>query len=132
VGRAFTTVAGARTREEFLEGLRRGLTVPAGTGGSYARLTADVARIFAAGYAESARVAALGVRPALRFAAALALVPLLPLIPCVTAFIHLQERRFGATFFRRYEASGAAPLRPVRTTPLAPSGALRRLGPARG
>ena len=39
VARAFTTVPGARTREDFLAGLRTGLCVPSGRSGSYARLT---------------------------------------------------------------------------------------------
>jgi predicted metal-dependent phosphoesterase TrpH len=132
VGRAFTTVAGARSREDFLEGLRRGLTVPAGQSGSYARLTADVVRIFAAGYVEGARGAIAGLRPALRFAATLALVPLLPLIPLVTAALHLRERRFGNGFFRRFEASWGAPIAPVRKAPLSSGAALRSLGQARG
>ena len=42
VARAFTTVPGARTKEEFLDGLRRGLTVPVGRSGSWARLTSEV------------------------------------------------------------------------------------------
>src|SRR5262249_33283731 len=44
VARAFTCVH-ARDRAEFLEGLRAGLTIPAGRSGSYARLTAAVARL---------------------------------------------------------------------------------------
>ena len=54
VGRAYTTVAGARSKEDFLEGLRRGLTVPSGRSGTYARLTAEVTRIFAAAYRDVA------------------------------------------------------------------------------
>ena len=53
VARAFTTVAGARNKAEFLAGLRRGLTVPCGRSGTYARLTAEVGRIFAAGYKDA-------------------------------------------------------------------------------
>ncbi|HEY6547669.1 MAG TPA: PHP-associated domain-containing protein, partial [Vicinamibacteria bacterium] len=55
VARAFTTVPGARTKEEFLDGLRRGLTVPVGRSGSWARLTSEVGRIFAAGYRDGLR-----------------------------------------------------------------------------
>src|SRR5262245_45729854 len=44
VARAFTCVH-ARDRAEFLEGLRAGLTIPAGRCGSYARLTATIARL---------------------------------------------------------------------------------------
>ena len=39
VARAYTCVL-ARDRTEFLEGLRAGLTIPAGRSGSYVRLTA--------------------------------------------------------------------------------------------
>jgi hypothetical protein len=67
VARAFTTVPGARTKEEFLAGLRTGLTVPSGRSGSYARLTSEVVRIFAAGYVETARELSRGrLAPACR------------------------------------------------------------------
>jgi predicted metal-dependent phosphoesterase TrpH len=55
VARAYTEVPQARTREEFLEGLRRGLTLSAGLAGGYARLTADVTRIACAAYLAAAR-----------------------------------------------------------------------------
>ena len=45
VGRTYTEVAGARTAEEFLAGLRTGSGVIHGAHGSYAKLTADVYRI---------------------------------------------------------------------------------------
>jgi predicted metal-dependent phosphoesterase TrpH len=117
VGRAFTTVAGARTREEFLEGLCRGLTVPSGRSGSYARLTAEVVRIFAAAYREVAREAWAPGPPgcsgapagAGRFLAALALGPLLPLLPLFTAGIHLHETRFGNRNFRAFQRAFAWP-----------------------
>jgi predicted metal-dependent phosphoesterase TrpH len=105
VARAFTTVAGARTKEDFLDGLRRGLTVPVGHSGSYARLTSEVTRIFASGYTEAAGEIRKGSPCAVRLLALLALAPLLPLIPLVTAFVHLHERRFGERHFRAFEAS---------------------------
>src|SRR5262245_1971718 len=49
VARAFTEVPGARDAAEFLQGLRRGLTIPRGRSGGYARLTSDVATLFASG-----------------------------------------------------------------------------------
>src|SRR5262249_33503767 len=42
VGRTFTIVPDARSREEFLEGLRQGLCVPAGSSGGYARLASEM------------------------------------------------------------------------------------------
>ena len=106
VARAFTTVAGARTREEFLDGLRRGLTVPVGRSGSYARLTSEVEphlRVGLRGRRPRGRARARWPRGALL--ALVALAPLLPLIPLVTAFVHLHERRFGDRHFRAFEAS---------------------------
>jgi predicted metal-dependent phosphoesterase TrpH len=98
VARAYTVVPGARSREEFLDGLRRGLTLPRGRSGSYARLTSEVARIFAAGYREAARDLASGTAP-LRAAAACALAPLLPLIPLFTLAVYARELSFGARQF---------------------------------
>jgi hypothetical protein len=98
-------VAGARTRDEFLDGLRRGLTVPVGVSGGWGRLTSDVSRIFAAGYVDALAEARAGSPAAHRLLALLALVPLLPFIPLVTFFIHLRERRFGDEHFRAFEAS---------------------------
>jgi predicted metal-dependent phosphoesterase TrpH len=100
VARAFTTVAGARSKEEFLAGLRRGLTVPSGRSGTYARLTAEVARIFAAGYKDAIGAAARGTEDPLRLLALLGLAPFLPLIPCFTLLIHAHELRFGSRWFR--------------------------------
>jgi hypothetical protein len=100
VARAFTTVAGARSQAEFLAGLRRGLTVPYGRSGSYARLTGEVARIFAAGYADAFRSAARGLEDPRRLLALLGLGPFLPLIPCFTAAIHAHELRFGSRWFQ--------------------------------
>jgi predicted metal-dependent phosphoesterase TrpH len=110
VARAFTTVPGARTKADFVDGLRRGLTVPVGRSGSYARLTSEVVRIFAAGYAEAALDAAASSPHVLKLLALAAMAPLLPLIPLVTAFVHLEERRFRAQHFRAFEASLGRPL----------------------
>lgn len=108
VARAFTIVPGATSREEFLAGLRRGFTIPAGGSGSYSRLTADIARLFVGGYAENARLAREGLVPALRFAALLAALPLLPLLPFVTAGIYADEVLFGARQHRLFEAAAAS------------------------
>jgi predicted metal-dependent phosphoesterase TrpH len=109
VARAYTLVPGARNREEFLAGLRRGLTVPAGRSGGYARLTADVARVFAGGYLEAARDALSGPRAAARLAGMLIALPVLVLIPAFTAGIHLHERLFAARLSRAFASS--SPLR---------------------
>jgi predicted metal-dependent phosphoesterase TrpH len=110
VARAFTTVPGARDKAEFLDGLRAGLCVPSGRSGDYARLTTEVARIFAAGYAETARELRSGRGSALRLAACAALLPLLPLVPLFTLGVHLHERRFGARLWRAFQsAHGWAP-----------------------
>jgi predicted metal-dependent phosphoesterase TrpH len=112
VARAFTTVPGARTREEFLAALRTGLTVPVGRSGSYARLTSEVTRIFAAGYAETARDGVPDARSTLRLAARLALLPFLPLIPLFTLGVHAQERSFGRRQFRAFQQAFGWPCLP--------------------
>jgi predicted metal-dependent phosphoesterase TrpH len=126
VARAFTTVPGARSKSEFLDGLRRGLTVPVGRSGSWARLTSEVGRIFAAGYAEGLCEAAAGRPSARQLLALLGLLPLLPLIPVVTALIHLHERRFGHEHFRAFEASVGGAVRPRRLTLPRPRPAFQR------
>jgi predicted metal-dependent phosphoesterase TrpH len=106
VARAWTKVPRARTRREFLEGLRQGLTVVGGRSGTYARLTGEVVRIFAAGYQDALRAQSPG--PA-RTAALLGLLPFLPLIPVFTAFIHLHELAFGARLLRQIEQTSGRP-----------------------
>ena len=73
MARAFTTVPSARNREEFLAGLRAGLTVSSGGSGSYARLTGEVVRIFAAGHVETLRDVLAGAPSGVGVAASLAL-----------------------------------------------------------
>jgi len=120
VARAFTTVAGARDKEEFLAGLRRGRTVPAGRSGTYTRLTAEVARIFAAGYQDAFQAAACGRDDPRRLLALLGLAPLLPLIPCFTAVIHAHELRFGARWARLLASEGSRLHADQRPAPFAP------------
>jgi hypothetical protein len=110
VARAFTTVPGARTKEEFLAGLRTGLTVPSGRSGSYARLTGEVSRIFAAGYVETFREVLAGAPSALRVAASLAMAPFLPLVPLFTLCAYTRERRFGARHFRAFQETFGWPV----------------------
>jgi predicted metal-dependent phosphoesterase TrpH len=80
VGRTYTEVAGARTAEEFLAGLRAGRGVICGAHGSYAKLTADVYRII---------VAMLRDQPW-----TLPLMPLAAFVPAFTAAHWLNEMRF--------------------------------------
>jgi predicted metal-dependent phosphoesterase TrpH len=103
VARAWTRVPHARTRAQFLEGLRRGLTLPAGRSGSYARLTSEVLRIFAAGYAETGREVLAGVAPMMQVAAGAVLAPLLPLVPLFTLAVHAREIRFGLRWFMAFQ-----------------------------
>jgi len=118
VARAFTTVPGARSKEEFLAGLRTGLTVPSGRSGSYARLTGEVSRIFAAGYAETVREALAGAPSLLHVAASLVMAPLLPLIPLFTLGVHVHERRFGAHHFRVFQGAFGWPALPSERPPV--------------
>jgi predicted metal-dependent phosphoesterase TrpH len=80
VGRTYTEVAGARTAEEFLAGLRAGRGVIGGAHGSYGKLTADVYRIV---------LALLCDQPW-----TLPLMPLAAFVPAFTAVHWLNEIRF--------------------------------------
>ena len=121
VARAFTCVPGARSREDFLAGLRAGSCIPKGRSGSYSRLTTEVVRIFAAGYAEAVRELAAGRGSLPRLALSAALVPFLPLIPLVTLAIYAGELRFGARQFRAFEAACGWPMAEARRAPLGAS-----------
>ena len=86
VARAFTRVPDRPDQAGVPRGpARAGLCVPAGRSGSYARLTSEVTRIFAAGYAETWGELRRGAAHPLRLAASAVLVPLLPLVPLVHA-----------------------------------------------
>jgi hypothetical protein len=130
VAQAYTMIPSARTRDEFLEGLRRGLTLPAGSSGSYRRLTRDVSRIMAGAYGDRARRASQGARHLARFAFMTAVLPVaLPLLPLVTAGIYAHEKVFARRLRRAYEAS----LFPLRSRPSAsgPFGPTAAASPAR-
>jgi predicted metal-dependent phosphoesterase TrpH len=116
VARAYTEVPGARTREDFLEGLRHGRCVAGGESGSYLRLTADVLRVFAGGCAWNGRHMLDGPREAIVATLMLGLIPALPLLPLVTAALHAREHLFAQTFFRRFQRS-PRPVRRPRPTP---------------
>jgi len=118
VAGAWTEVPGATSREEFLAGLRRGLTVPAGGSGSYARLTRDVALVFAGGYRENARCALDSVARLALFGIMVAAAPVLALVPVFTAAIYVQERLFAARYHRLFQDATA--LRLQRSAPSGP------------
>jgi predicted metal-dependent phosphoesterase TrpH len=126
VARAFTTVPGARTKHEFLAGLQAGLCVPSGRSGSYARLTTEVARIFAAGYAETLRELQAGVVSPLRLAASTLLAPLLPLIPLFTLAVYARELDFGRRQFRAFQDAFGWPALPS----IRPAAQVQSLGEA--
>ncbi len=86
-GSAWTEVPGARTREEFLAGLKRGRARAAGYPGTYLKLTADVIRISLAMMNES------------RWTYMLA--PLLAAVPLATLGNFLVERSFARKWGRR-------------------------------
>jgi predicted metal-dependent phosphoesterase TrpH len=96
VARAYTEVPHARTREEFLDGLRRGLTLSGGLGGGYGRLTADIARIAARAYCAAGGACWRDLASAGRLAGLMAVLPLLPFLPLATAGVFLHELSRGA------------------------------------
>lgn len=112
VASAFTTVPGARDRREFLDGLRRGLTIPAGRSGSYARMTSEVVRVFASSYAAAGQDLVSGTASPVGLLGSLSLVPFLPLIPLVTLAIFLHEVRFAARFARAFQQNRRPTRRP--------------------
>ena len=121
VARAFTSVPGARSREEFLAGLRIGRCVTQGRSGSYARLTTEVARIFAAGYAEAGHELVAGRGSLARLAACAALAPCLPLVPLFTLAVYARELHFGARQFRAFQAAYGWPQPVARKAPVGAS-----------
>jgi hypothetical protein len=125
VAGAFTMVPSARTREEFLDGLRRGMTLPAGTSGSYRRLAADLGRIMAGAYRDRARRSPESLRDLGRFALMMAALPAaLVLLPAMTAAFYAHEQLFSRRLNRLYHAS-LLPIRrrPTASGPLGPSAA---------
>lgn len=105
IGHAFTTVPQARNRAEFLQGLREGFTVPSGGSGSYARLTADVCRVFAGTVRENVARALGSPRDFARFLAITPAVPILALIPLITLASFAREVWGGRALDASYRAS---------------------------
>jgi predicted metal-dependent phosphoesterase TrpH len=113
VASAYTVVEGARTKEEFLLGLRRGAAFPGGEHGSYAKLTRDVSLVFAGGYRESFLEALSSPAAFARLGVLVAALPLMPLIPVVTAAIYTHEKLFADHHHRLYRAL-VDPARPTK------------------
>ncbi len=105
VARTFTVVPGARSKEEFIEGLRQGLTVPAGRSGSYARLASEMATVFTRAFIETASHATESWEGAKHFLGTLSLLPVFPVIPLGTLIIHTREKAFAREHSRRFEAA---------------------------
>jgi predicted metal-dependent phosphoesterase TrpH len=103
----YTVVPGARSREEFLDGLRRGFCVPEGRSGGYARLASEMATVFSRAFVANARQAAEGPVAALRFLGTLSLLAAFPVIPVAALLLHSREKSAAREFHRRYE--GARP-----------------------
>lgn len=95
VGRAFTEVPGARTKREFLAGLRAGRGVVHGGHGSWARLMAEVLSIVAS---------LLKEKPA-----AAVLTPLVALLPVVLLVNYGKEAAFAALWQQRLRNLGGQP-----------------------
>jgi predicted metal-dependent phosphoesterase TrpH len=116
VARAFTCVQ-ASGRADYLAGLRAGLTIPAGHAGSYAALTADLARLAVFAAFDHVRQVVRGYpRARARLAALALLAPFAVLLPLVTAVVYADEQLFAWRHHRRFAAAlpraggGAAPL----------------------
>jgi predicted metal-dependent phosphoesterase TrpH len=105
VARTYTTVPRATSKEEFLEGLRQGLTVPAGKVGNHARLIVAVFSVAFGALVEGATHALRSPAEAARFAALLATLPALALVPLISLAKFTKERLGAATFYRRFLAS---------------------------
>jgi predicted metal-dependent phosphoesterase TrpH len=95
VAKTFTEVAGARTVDEFLNGVRAGHGVIHGENGSYTKLTADILQF-------------VGSLPKEKPWAAVVL-PLTVLIPAITAGHWLQEMRFCKQWTPRVEGGAERP-----------------------
>jgi predicted metal-dependent phosphoesterase TrpH len=99
LGTAWTRVRGAHSKEEFLEGLRRGRTQVEGEPGNFWKLTRDVLGICAA-LLEEKPLAAM-------------LAPLALAIPAVTALYYWREdafaRRWGSEWERLRGLAGTSP-----------------------
>jgi predicted metal-dependent phosphoesterase TrpH len=108
VARAYTEVPRARTKQEFLLGLRRGLTLSVGRSGSYARLTADITSVFTGALAENGARSLASGRDALRSLAMLALLPALGLVPLIALYNFGREIVQARAYYAAYRSNPRA------------------------
>ncbi|HXB54470.1 MAG TPA: PHP-associated domain-containing protein [Vicinamibacteria bacterium] len=108
VARAYTTVPRARSKDEFLAGLRQGLTVPAGKVGNHARLMVAVFSVAFGAFVEGAVHALRSPAEGARLAALLTTLPALALVPLVALAKFTKEKLGAAAFYRRFLASQPA------------------------
>lgn len=94
LGRTFTEVPGARTREEFLHGLRQSRSIAVGDSGDYWKLTRAIFEIGSALVRERR--------------ATILLTPLFALVPVVTTANYALEAWFAYRWGRRVERSWSA------------------------
>ena len=116
VARAWTQVPGARSLEEFLEGLKAGRTLARGGAGSYRRLTAAVADLAASACADN--LASIGTPGgAGRALATILAMGALPFLPLATAAVYVDEalfaRRYGRPFVDGIESRDVAAYPPL-------------------
>jgi predicted metal-dependent phosphoesterase TrpH len=95
VGRAWTEVSGARTKQEFLAGLRAGRGVVRGGSGDYFRLTAEVLSIVKSLIEEKPSAALL--------------TPLLAILPLIILVNYGKESLFAAVWGARLRAAAGTP-----------------------
>src|SRR5262249_58784329 len=105
VARAWTEVPGARTRDDFLDGLRQGRTLARGSSGTYARLVGDISTVFAGAVAENFALAGRSPGDLGRLAGTLALVPVLALLPLIGLVNLRRERSMARVHQGRYAKS---------------------------
>ena len=122
VARAFTTVPGARTKEEFLALAPDRSHRAVRPLGQLRAPDRGGRATFAAGYADTVRAVVAGTPDAMRVAASLALASFLPLLPLFTLGVYIHEQRFGARHFRAFQE--------VFGWPALPSGRPSTLGAA--
>jgi predicted metal-dependent phosphoesterase TrpH len=125
VASAWTIVPGAATRDEYLDGLREGRTIPEGRSGSYARLTRAIAGLVASSCAAAFRAPAEPGRARRVFATGLALLAL-PALPLVTACVYADEilfaHRWGTRFTAGPSRAGRGWVRDVRRAAVGEAG----------
>ncbi len=109
VGAAYTVVEGARNKREFFDGLRAGRARAEGQNGSYYKLTRDVLCVAASMMREHP--------------AAVALAPLMLVIPFVTLGNYVREALFGNYWMTRLERERSLPTRPSGMLSLKPQAA---------